>query len=76
MSRKGKYRFAFRHDKAWAWHLGAFFVVEEKMSEDGKRDIYLFFCIGRHDFSIGFMHCYDEQQDDDDWLYKSEKTNT
>lgn len=59
MNDKYIYRFGFKHDKAWAWHIGLFFCIEPKCM-DGKRDIYLFFCVGKHDFSIGFMHLESE----------------
>lgn len=47
-------KFRIKHDKAWVWHIGLFFCVEPK-DETGKRDIYLFFCFGTHDFSIGLL---------------------
>lgn len=50
-----KRKFRVKHDKAWAWHIGLFFCVEPKSELTGKRDVYLFFCIGRHDFSIGLI---------------------
>ena len=56
MGTKTKYGFRIKHDRAWAWHIGINFCVEEKSSYDGNRDIYLFLCFGRHDFSIGFLH--------------------
>uniref|UniRef100_UPI004057A784 hypothetical protein n=1 Tax=Acetatifactor sp. TaxID=1872090 RepID=UPI004057A784 len=56
MGTKTKYGFRLKHDIAWAWHIGINFCVEGKSSYDGKRDVYLFFCLGRHDFSIGFIH--------------------
>lgn len=58
-SKAKDYRFKFRHDEAFAWHIGINFCIEPK-HYDGKRDIYLFFCIGKHDFSIGFMHVWGE----------------
>ena len=60
MGSRSKYKFTIQHDKAWAWHIGIFFCVEPK-SEDGKRDVYLFLCAGRHDISIGLLHIYDEE---------------
>uniref|UniRef100_A0AAU8AZR0 Uncharacterized protein n=1 Tax=Dulem virus 35 TaxID=3145753 RepID=A0AAU8AZR0_9CAUD len=59
MNSKYIYRFGFKHDEAWAWHIGLFFCIEPKCM-DGKRDMYLFFCVGKHDFSIGFMHLESE----------------
>ena len=61
MGIKCKYGFIIKHDRAWAWHIGLFFCIEPKC-EDGKRDVYLFFCFGKHDFSIGFLHEYDEEE--------------
>lgn len=48
-------KFRIKHDKAWAWHIGLFFCVEPKSELIGKRDVYLFFCFGRHDISIGLI---------------------
>ena len=55
-------KFRVKHDRAWAWHIGLFFCVEPKPEPQdfevlgtGKRDIYLFLCLGRHDFSIGLL---------------------
>lgn len=58
------YKFMARHDIAWAWHIGIHFCVEPKNEVDGKRDIYLFICLGRHDFTIGCLHFWNE---DDLW---------
>lgn len=57
MPEKNKYvrKFRFKHDKAWAWHIGMFFCIEPKSEVINKRDWYLFFCIGTHDFSIGMI---------------------
>jgi hypothetical protein len=51
---KYKYKFTIEHDKSWGWHIGAFFCISPK-DEFGFREIYLFLCLGRHDFSIGFL---------------------
>lgn len=64
MPSKYQYKFTIKHDKAWAWHIGAFLCVEPK-AYDGKRDIYLFFCLGKHDFSIGWLHVYDYKCEDE-----------
>ena len=61
MSEEVIYKFAIKHDKAWAWHTGIFFCVEPKY-DDGKRDVYLLMCFGRHDFSIGLLHLWDEDK--------------
>lgn len=50
------YKFTINHSRAWAWHIGVNFCVEPKNDIDGHRDIYLFICLGKHDFSIGFLH--------------------
>ena len=55
-----KYKFGFKHDEAWGWHVGAFLCISPK-DVDGHREVYLFFCIGKHDFSIGFMNLYEEE---------------
>lgn len=62
MAERIRRRFQFKHDKAWAWHIGVFFCVEPK-DETGQRDIYLLFCIGTHDFSIGWLSDYEEVND-------------
>ena len=48
-------KFRVKHDKAWAWHIGLFLCIEPKSELTGKRDIYLSFCLGTHDFSIGII---------------------
>lgn len=55
------YKFTFKHDKAWAWHIGINLCIHPK-DVFGKRDIYLFICLGRHDFSIGMMNVYKEEE--------------
>ncbi len=45
-----------KHSEAWSWHIGVNFCVEPKNAIDGHRDIYLFICIGKHDFAIGLLH--------------------
>lgn len=60
MPSTGIQKFRFKHDKSWAWHIGIFFCIEPKQEMSGKRDVYLFFCIGWHDFSIGMITEYDE----------------
>lgn len=47
-------KFRFKHDISWSWHIGLFFCIEPK-NVTGKRDYYLFFCFGRHDFSLGMI---------------------
>lgn len=42
--------------------MGLFLCVEPK-TDLGKRDFYLFFCLGRHDFSIGMITEYDKYKD-------------
>lgn len=59
MGSKSKRKFCIKHDRAWAWHIGLFFCIEPRCA-DGKRDYYLFFCIGKHDFTIGMIHEYEE----------------
>ena len=54
METKSNYKFTFKHDISWGWHIGAFFCVTPK-ANDGHREVYLFFCLGKHDFSIGWM---------------------
>ena len=61
MGNKYKYKLTVKHDKAWAWHIGAFLCIEPKCIFSEKRDVYLYFCIGKHDFSIGFMHVPEEE---------------
>ena len=56
MNSKWVYKFAFKHDIAWSWDIGAFFCVSPKDIRL-NREIYLFFCIGKHDFSIGMLNC-------------------
>ena len=64
MPEKAKWTRKFRitHDCAWAWHIGLFFCVEPKSTVTGKHDIYLFFCLGMHDFSIGMITEYNEPE--------------
>lgn len=52
-------RFRAKHDIAWAWHIGIFFCIEPRNSI-GQRNIYLLFCFGHHDLSIGMITGYDE----------------
>ncbi len=59
---KGVRKFRVTHDKAWAWHIGICFCVEPKSIVTGKRDIYLFLCLGMHDFSIGMITEYNEPE--------------
>lgn len=63
MGTKTKYKFRINHDRAWAWHIGINFCIEKKSSFDGKRDIYLFLCLGTHDFAIGLMHEWETDLD-------------
>ena len=49
MGNKYKKGFFAIHDKAYDYHIGAFLCCDTSMKE-----IYLFFCIGKHDFSIGY----------------------
>ena len=58
---KYKYKFTIKHDKSWGWHTGAFLCITPK-DVYGKREIYLFLCFGRHDFSIGYLNI-DEGED-------------
>lgn len=58
----GVRKFRIKHDRSWAWHMGLFLCVEPK-TDLGKRDFYLFFCLGRHDFSIGMITEYDSYED-------------
>lgn len=44
-------------------HMGLFLCVEPKSTVTGKRDIYLFFCLGMHDFSIGMITKFDEDEE-------------
>lgn len=60
MGTKTKYGFMLKHDRAWGWHIGCHFCIEPKSDYDGNRDIYLFIGLGKHDFSIGFMHDFGE----------------
>lgn len=62
MGQKLKYVFKIKHDIAWAWHIGIHFCIEPKSDYDGKRDMYLFLCLGRHDFTIGFIHDYEDDE--------------
>ena len=56
MTSKYKNKFTIKHDKSsWGWHIGAFFCISPKEA-NGKREIYLFLCFGKHDFSIGFLN--------------------
>ena len=59
MPEKWKYGFRIKYEKAWAWHIGLFFCIHPK-DVNGKREVYLFFCLGRHDISIGFMADYND----------------
>lgn len=59
MPSKFKYKFGFKHDEAWGWHIGLNFCMSSK-DVNGNREIYLFLCLGKHDFSIGFMNFYEE----------------
>lgn len=59
---KFTYKFAFKHTEAWGWHIGIHFCIEPK-AMDGKRDAYLFICLGKHDFTIGMIHVYNEEED-------------
>ena len=56
-------KFRITHDRAWAWHIGLFLCVDPKSTVTGKRDIYLFFCLGIHDFSIGMITKFDEDEE-------------
>lgn len=56
-------RFRFKHDRAWSWHIGVTFCVEPKSEATGKRDIYLFFCVGTHDFSMGLLSEPEENEE-------------
>lgn len=57
---KYKYKFGIKHDEAWGWHIGINFCISPK-SNFGKREIYLFICLGRHDFTIGKYYEYIEE---------------
>lgn len=59
MSDKSTYRFGVKHDRAWGWHIGVNFCIAPK-DINGNREIYLFVCIGKHDFSIGFINFWEE----------------
>lgn len=53
MPSKYIYRFRFKHDKAWGWHIGIHFGITPNIG--GDREYYLFVCLGKHDFSIGWL---------------------
>lgn len=63
MPENGTRKFMFKHDKSWTWHIGAFLCIEPKSIAINKRDIYLFFCFGHHDFSIGMITDYDSDNE-------------
>lgn len=65
MPKKAKWtrKFCITHDCAWSWHIGLFLCVEPKSTVTGKRDIYLLFCLGMHDFSIGMITKFDEDEE-------------
>jgi hypothetical protein len=58
---KYEYKFTCKHDEAWAWHVGINFCISPK-DNFGKREIYLFICLGKHDFAIGMLHVYKEEE--------------
>ncbi len=55
MNERKPFRFGVIHDRAWGWHFGVHFCISPK-ELDGNREIYLFICLGKHDFIIGFLH--------------------
>ena len=59
MGDKGTYKFGVVHDRSWGWHIGIHFCISPKF-DNGKREIYLFVCLGTHDFSIGFLNFHEE----------------
>ena len=59
MSDKSTYRFGVKHDRSWGWHIGVNFCIAPK-DINGNREIYLFVCVGKHDFSIGFINFWEE----------------
>lgn len=53
--------FKIKHDKEYdRFHIGVFFCIDYKDIK-GKRDKYLFICLGFHDFSIGVMTDYEDE---------------
>lgn len=54
-SEKYTRRFRIIHEKSWSWHVGWFFCVGPKPETNERRDIYLFVCFARHNFSIGMI---------------------
>lgn len=56
-----KHKFTIKHDKAHAFHIGAFLCIDP-YSCTGKKEIYLFLCFGKHDFSIGFLDVLEEAE--------------
>lgn len=62
MLSKYVYKFGVQHDKAWGWHAGIHFCITPA-DVFVHREIYLFICLGHHDFSIGFLNfCVDEEE--------------
>lgn len=61
---RNKKGFFILHDKAFAFHIGAFICVDKYAKE-----IYLFFCFGKHDFSIGYRW-EDSNYKDEGWDLK------
>lgn len=57
MPDKYKYGFTIKHERAWGWHIGAFFCISPK-NAFGHREIYLFLCFGKRDISIGLLETY------------------
>lgn len=56
-----KREFIISHEKtSGRFHWGIHFFIDYK-DRDGKRDIYMFLCLGKHEISIGWMA-------DRDWL--------
>lgn len=62
MPSNGIRKFRFKHNQSWSWHIGLFFCIEPKSDLTRKRDFYLFFCFGRHDFSIGMITEFEDDE--------------